>query len=340
MKAVAITGVGKVEVVDVPVPEYNEYECLVRVHTCGLCNSTDLKIIHNEISNLKVDFPIILGHENAGEVVEKGSKVKNFQLGDRVINPNGRVGSGTPYNIMWAGMAGYAVIQDLKAMEEDGLPLPISPDLYAGRKIPNEISFEDAAVILTLKETYSALKNFGVKPGMDVLLYGDGPVGLGLASFLRVLGAGFVGCVGHRQDRLERIARIGKADMVINTHHEDVEEKLGDRKFDLVVDAVGKTEIIRQAAWRLKPGGKVGAYGVLKPKDSVLNLLELPNHVDIHILSFPYREHDTHDEVVDMILDGRINPRDFYSHVIPIEDVARGIEMIEKREAYKVVLKI
>lgn len=337
MKAIAVIEKGRVEIVDVPAPAIGEYECLVRIKACGLCNATDLKIINDEIADMTVDFPVILGHEAAGEVVEVGAKVRNFAIGDRVINPEYRATRGSRYSGMWGNMAEYGVIRDVRAMTEDG-EADIDADLYAGRKIPDEITNEDGAVVLSLKENLSALRNLGLQQGMDVLVYGDGPVGLGLVAFSRMLGAGWVGCVGHRDDRLERASRIGKADLVINSHNQDAQEAIEGRRFDLVVDAVGKTQIIIEAAGMLKPGGKVGIYGVIKPQGRMLDLLKIPDHVAIHKLTFPYKEHVVHNEIVEMIVRGRIDPKDYYSHVVPMEEVERGIGMIKTREAFKVIL--
>ncbi|MFP4380873.1 MAG: zinc-binding dehydrogenase [Candidatus Sumerlaeia bacterium] len=336
MKAVAVVEKGKVEVVDIPMPRPKEYECLVKVKASGLCNSTDLKIIQDEISTMKVPFPVILGHEGVGEVVEVGSKVKNIKVGDRFLNPSGRLEPETPFERMWGSMKEYSIVQDTAVMDEMGL----DPKLKSGpatRQIPREISAEDGGVILCLKENYSAIPNFGFHQGMDVLIFGDGPVGLGLTKFLKMRGAGWVGCVGHHADRLEIIKQKGPADMVINSHETDVADAVGDRQFDLVIDAVGLTSIILQGSKMLKPGGKVGVYGVLKQKDSQISLLDLKNHTSVHILNFPYREHDYHDEIVQLILDGKVDPKDFYSHVMPADDAAKAVDMIGKREAWKII---
>jgi len=66
MKAVAATARGKVEVVEIPMPEIQDYECLVKVRACGFCNGTDMKIIDDEVSTTPVEFPVILGHEGVG----------------------------------------------------------------------------------------------------------------------------------------------------------------------------------------------------------------------------------------------------------------------------------
>ncbi|MCX7013797.1 MAG: alcohol dehydrogenase catalytic domain-containing protein [Candidatus Sumerlaeota bacterium] len=337
MKAVAATSPGKVEIVDIPMPRVAEYECLVRNRACGLCNGTDLKIIDDEVQDRRVPFPVLLGHEGVGEVVEVGAKVRTYKVGDRVLNPGGRIEPGTPFTSMWANMKEYSVVQDHVAMQEMGMR---GRGPGATRLIPREISFEDGGVILVLKECWSAVRNFGCRPGAEALIYGDGPAAQALARFLKLEGAAFVACVGHRPDRLKRILERGQADMVVNAHTESLDDCLKDRRFDLAIDAVGSPAVIRESARRLKPGGKVGVFGVIHKKDCSLSLLDLPNHVSVHMLNWPYQEHSTHDELVRAILDGRIDPKDYYSHVMPLDDAARAVEMVRSREAYKVVLKI
>ena len=191
MKAVALPGPGHVELVDLPVPEIRPYECLVRVLACGFCNSTDLKTIDDHLGS-PVPFPVILGHEGVGEVVEVGPRVRNWKTGDRMTNPHGRLPADGGYNRYWAGMVEYAVVQDHEVMREMGLP---ESEFVGGaaRRIPEAIDPADGGVILMLAEAYSALDNFGFRPGMDVLIYGDGPVGLAHTTFLRRRGAGWIG---------------------------------------------------------------------------------------------------------------------------------------------------
>jgi len=337
MKAVAVTSPGCVEVVDIPAPHIEEYECLVRVDACGLCSSTDLKIIGGRVADMIAPFPIILGHEGVGTVVEVGAKVRNIRCGDRFLNPHGRIEPGTGYTSMWAGMVEWAVVQDRQVMDELG----VDRSRHVGgatRPIPPEITPEDAAVLLTLKEACSAVRNFGFRAGMDALVYGDGPAGLELVTFLRGSGARWIACAGHHDDRLRRLA--DRADLVINSRSRDVAEALGDRRVDLVIDAVGSIEIIRQGSSLLKPGGKVGVYGVLKREHSELSLLDVKNHTAVHVLNWPYQEHAAHDEIVDLVVRGTLRPGDFYSHVMPLADAAEAVRKIRSREAFKVVLRM
>lgn len=337
MKAVAVTGPDRVEVVDVPTPHIEAYECLVEVEACGLCSSTDLKIISGRVGDLEVRFPSILGHEGVGTVVEVGEKVRNIRPGDRFLNPHGRIEPHAGYHANWAGMVEYAIVQDHEVMDELG----VDRSRHVGgatRRIPADIAGEDAAVLLTLKEACSAVRNFGFRTGMDALVYGDGPAGLELVTFLRMAGAGWVGCAGHHEERLGRAA--GRADLVVNSRERDVAEALADRRVDLVIDAVGSIEIVKEGSALLKPGGRVGVYGVLKREHSQLSLMDLKNHTAVHVLNWPYREHDVHDEIVSLVRSGKLRPKDFYSHVLPLGEAPEAVEMIRSRRAFKVVLSM
>ena len=79
MKAVCAKGDGTVEVVEVPAPDItDDYECLVRVTACGLCSSTDLKIIgYGSVGEMPIEYPTLVGHEGVGVIEKVGSKVKS-----------------------------------------------------------------------------------------------------------------------------------------------------------------------------------------------------------------------------------------------------------------------
>jgi len=337
MKAVAVPAPGEVEVVDVPPPVPADYECLVKVDACGLCNGTDLKIIDDHLSSMTVEYPVLLGHEGVGTVVEVGPRVRHIQPGETFTNPIGRLAPGTPYKPMWAAMAEYAIVQDHRAMDELGLDRKLYEGPWA-KRVPSDIPPVEASLLLTLKEAYSALRNFGFRAGMEVLVYGDGPVGLALARLLRVGEAGWVGCVGHHDERLRKIAEVAAPDLVVNSKSREVEAELGKRRVDLVVDAVGSTAIIRQGSRLLKSGGKVGVFGVLSKEDSALSLIDLQNNTSVHMLNWPVGEHAVHDQIVRMVLDGKVDLKDYYSHALPAERVAEAVQMVRRREALKVIL--
>jgi len=347
MKAVLITEPRVVKVMDIPMPVRNEYECLVEVKACGVCSSTDLKLInceHPENPRNPMRFPAILGHEAVGEIVELGPKVRNFKLGDRVLVPFSNIDHipDKKYDIKYGAMTEFSVAPDILAMREDNYPnnymdrFSDPKDFYV-HKFPEDISYVDGAMILSFKETYSAVRNFNLKEGMDVLIIGDGSIGIGLAHFINAYKVNSNIVVGHHDDRLERIAKIAKPTLTINSKTEGL-DKIAGMKFDVVVDAVGSTDIIRQGARMVKQGGKLVVMGVLPKTNTTIDLLGIPNYTAVMMLSFPYKEHRTQDEIVEFMRSGFIRASDYYSHVMPIDDAPEGIRLLGTREAFKVIL--
>lgn len=349
MKAVVVTEPGKVAVMDVPMPEfgeYGDYECLIRVTACGFCSSTDMKIIRNEMADLEIRYPTVLGHECVGVIEAVGAKVRNYHVGDRVTCGRGTHFKKDVFSSTFGQMAQYAGCHDVHAMVEDGVDLqkaipsrqPTDFVTYPTRKTPDSISDVDAVMILSFEENYSALLNFGIAPGMDVMIMGDGTVARGLAFFARHIGVNRLVCVGHHDDKLALIAEQAQVDQTINTNRETLREALGGRQFDAVIDAVGQMSVVLQGAQFLRNNGKMCVYGVHKRDKASLNLFDLPNNTSLHVLPWPYREHRVHDEVVALIEAGRLNPKDYYSHVLPMDQIQEAVELIRTRKAHKVIM--
>ncbi len=336
MKALAVTRPGQVEIVDdVEMPPLADHECRAKILACGLCNGTDLKIIDNHLSSMEIHFPTLLGHESVGEVVEVGSKVKYIKVGDRFTNPIGRINADCHYHRNWACDMEYGIVQDQRLMRENGINETISG---ATCPLPRDIDPCQATAILTLKEMYSALQNFHLQPGMDVLVYGDGPVGQALAQCARILGAEYIMIVGHHDDRLQRIANCVEVDQAVNSHKQSVVECAGDQRFDIAIDAVGRIDIIQEAAALLKPRGRVGITGVLSPEQSTLRLTGLPNNVAIQMLNWPHGEHAVHNVILELIKNDKIHLADYLSHQLPFAQAAKAVNMLRQRSAWRIAL--
>ena len=141
-------------------------------------------------------------------------------------------------------------------------------------------------------------------------------------------------------ERLEAALKIAKADRVINYAKEDKAKALAGCRFDRVVDAVGASEIILEASKYLRPFGVVCCLGVLRKNDSSVDLSLLQNNTFLHMLNFPYEEYACLDENLDYIRRGLIDPKNFYSHVLPMEEVEKALELVVNKQTTKVILKV
>ncbi len=342
MKAIAVMRAGDVQVVeDVPVPQYGDYEMLVKVHACGLCTGTDFNIINGHMTKKDrfMGYPTILGHEGCGEVIALGSKVRNYQIGDRVIHANLRPEVGNGYTKTYGGMAQYGLVNDDQAMLDDGYSKEDLPFPLQGR-VPRDFDYVDGGILLSMCESHSAAINLGVSAGQDVLVYGAGPMGQMLSKFMKLRNVRSVTMLDFNDERLQHAQDVVGVDRIINSAREDVEALIGKEKFDLVVDAVGSSALLIEGSQRLRTGGTLGSIGVLKEGDRTINLRDLQNNTAIHMLNFPVGEYAVMAETVEMIRAGKINPKDYYSHVLPYTEIAEALELVRTKKAMKVILTI
>ena len=339
MRSIAAVGGGKVQIVrDVPMPVPGPYESLVKVRSCGFCSGTDFHIIRGEMAVPVDPFPTLLGHEGIGDIVETGAKVRYHKVGDRFMNPVFKKMPGLQYGVTWGAMSDYCIVQDQRAMREDGLPdSAFNPSQNACRQIPNDLDPIDMGVLLTLNECFSAARNF-TPEGKDILVYGAGPMGLATMKYLRYLGAKTITCVDCIDERLALAKSLSGADEVINFATQDKDALLEGRLFDRVIDIVGLSSLLMEGSHRLRPYGIVGSMGVLRNTDAVLDVTRLKNNTLLQMLNFPYGQYDITAENVALIRSGFVNPKDFYTHVCKVEQIDEVLELVRSKQALKVVL--
>lgn len=263
MKAACWFGVGDVRVEEVPDPVLiNPRDVILKVTLTAICGS-DLHLYNGFIPTMKAGD--ILGHEFMGEVVEKGSEVRNLNLGDRVVvpftiacgacffckrglfsacdnsNPNawmaeklyGASGSGLfGYSHMMGGYAGGQA-QYVRVPFADVGPV----------KVPDSLRDEQVLFLSDIFPTgYMAAENCGIQPGDVVAVWGCGPVGLMAIRSAFLLGAERVIAIDQVAARLDAAHRLG-AETIDFGDDDDVIGRLRDLTFgigpDACIDAVG-----------------------------------------------------------------------------------------------------
>ena len=86
MRGLAVNQNGELSVPTLSMPIYQENQALVKTLSCGVCNGTDGKLIHGTFKNMH-QYPMLLGHEGVGRVVETGKNVTKYKKGDIVLLP-------------------------------------------------------------------------------------------------------------------------------------------------------------------------------------------------------------------------------------------------------------
>jgi len=240
---------------------------MLRVEAAGICH-TDLDILHGRYP---AQLPRVPGHEFAGEIVELGRDVTRWRVGDRVaVDPlvpcdrcrNCRRG----HRNLCPQIAAYGADLDGGAAE------------LAVVRAQNAHAIGDLAAPLAALAEPLACATLGIsrarpEPEDRVLILGAGPIGLLLAAALRSKGVRDVGICDLFQDRLERAGRFGVsalypagpnlAERLVDAHGPD------DGRFDLVVDATGRPEVVQQGLGLLRDAGTLLVFGVCPPGSSI-----------------------------------------------------------------------
>ncbi|HEY0868152.1 MAG TPA: galactitol-1-phosphate 5-dehydrogenase [Fimbriimonas sp.] len=185
MKALSLHGVGDLRLIDVPTPAPKAGEALVRVAACGVCGSDIPRIF----SKGTYRFPTIPGHEFAGTIAEKGPGVEGLEVGDAVA----------VFPLLWCGECapcesgryvqcenyGYLGSRDDGAFAE----YVVAPSRNLA-KVPAGVSLEEAALTEPASVALHALRRTGRSLfGLNVAVYGAGPIGLMVAQWARSMGA-------------------------------------------------------------------------------------------------------------------------------------------------------
>lgn len=204
MKAVQVLAKGEpMRLVEVPIPQPEEGQVLIRVEACGICHG-DSKVIEGWAS----EYPRIPGHEVVGTIEKLDKNISKWEVGQRVgIGWHGGHGHTTALSID-GGYAEYMVAY------EDGLIL-----------IPEGITSEEAAPLLCAGETvFSALHNSRARMGDLIAVSGVG--GLGHLAVQYARKAGFrVAAISRGEEKKELVMRLG-AHLYINSDNEDIVQAL------------------------------------------------------------------------------------------------------------------
>ena len=248
---------------DVPEPKIGHDDVLIQVRKAGICG-TDLHIYKwDDWASKTVPLPLVVGHEFVGEVVQIGSGVTDFRVGD-IVSGEGHVVCGRCRNCM-AGRrhlcndtAGIGVTRPGAFAERIALPMT---NVWAHDKAVND---EVAAIFDPFGNAVHSALSFPVL-GEDVLITGAGPIGLMAAAVVRHAGARHVVITDLNPYRLALAEEMGVS-MTVNpadTKLEDVQKELGmEEGFDVGLEMSGNPSAFQDMLANMCHGGKIAMLGI------------------------------------------------------------------------------
>ncbi len=332
MRAGVYRGERRVVVEDVPVPEICDGEVLFRVAACGICG-TDLKKIHHGF----VDPPAILGHELAGTVVKTGRGVTAFREGDRVVSfhhiPCGacfycerKLFSQCPEYKKVGLTAGFQPSGGGFAQYVRAMPWIVERGMLA---LPANVTFEEATFVEPVNTCLKAVRKARVEAGEDVLVIGQGPIGLLLMMLAREEGAVLMSSdpMPQRREKSRELGATISIDPAEGDLSKEVRKRTSGRGADVVIIAVPNPALVEVALSLARPGGRVLLFA---HNDPVMRI-EFPAAAvgveEKEILGSYSASVEDQNESARLVFERRLPVRQLISHRFPLEDIAQALDL-------------
>lgn len=270
MKSLVLEKKGEISLRDFPAIDKLEsslgpLDIRIKLHTVGVCGSDVHYYTHGRIGPFVVNEPMILGHEASGTVIETGSLVSSLEIGDRVCmepgipDANSRATQIGMYNIdpnvrFWATPPIHGILR----------PTCVHPEAFTF-KIPDNISFAEAAMVEPLAVGVHAATKARIKPGDIALVMGAGPIGLVTALSAIASGCSRVFISDLADEKLEIARSMNSAISPINSRTTDLKTSILKETdgwgADIVFEATGSADAAETVFQALSPGGCVVLIG-------------------------------------------------------------------------------
>jgi L-iditol 2-dehydrogenase len=263
MTAAVLYGKEHLQIEIVDVPKLGPGDVLVRVRAALTCG-TDVKVFRRGYHARMITPPALFGHELAGDIVAMGDRVEGFRIGQRVMAANSAPCGECYYcrrdqenlctDLLFNNGAYAEYIRIPERIVRKNLHL-----------IEDHVGYQDAALAEPLACVLRGLEESKVRPGDTVAVIGLGPIGIMFVRLAKAVYGARVIAIGRRQPQLDRAARMGADELIVNTAGADVvgavKAMTEGRGADVVIEAVGLPELWQLATRLLRRGGVVNFFG-------------------------------------------------------------------------------
>lgn len=305
MKAAVYYGIKDVRVEQVEEPKPGPSEVKVKVKYCGICGSDLHEYLHGPFPQSP------FGHEACGEIIEVGRSIRGFQVGERVI-----------------------------AVQKGAYAECVTCPPERVMRIPQKMSWKQAAVVEPLAGAAYALERGGVQSGDAALIAGAGPVGLMVLLGLKAIGVEKIYVTEISEVRRKRAEELG-ATLVGNPMETKIpswiKEITSGRGVDVAIESVGIEATLKDCLASVRYKGKVIVQGIFTDR------------VPVHMLGFVTRETTmigtnsiNPSLAMNWIESKGIEPESIITKIIPLEKiVTEGFEALTRpiKEEIKILVE-
>lgn len=330
MRAVVLTGIGKLEIQDVPEPKVrNENDVLLKINAVGICGSDTHYYETGRIGDQIIEYPFVFGHECSATVQEIGTGVDRVKIGDNVVvdpamscHQCDQCASGRPHTcrqLQFLGCPGQAAgcLSDYIVMPQESC--------YPTR---DKISLEQGAICEPLSIGIYAVRQAGLKPGQAYAILGAGPIGL--CCLLAAQAEEFRNCyMTEKISERIKVAEEVSSNWVGNPQECDVVDEILKREpngVDVVFECAGEQETIDQAVNIIKPGGKVMLIGI--PRTETISIEIHTFRREEGALITVRRQNNCTQRAIDMIAEGKTDVDFMVTHRFSLEETRKALDIV------------
>ena len=316
MRAAVVQKPGEITVTTVEDPKPGPRQVVIAVDGCGICG-TDIHLIDGELPYRP--YPIIPGHEFAGEVVSVGVDVTEFRAGDRVAADPNIVCGECHYCAIGRGN----LCENYRALgvtRDGGCAEYVATPVGNCYPLPEGMPLEHAPLIEPLS---CAVHGFDLLPGRvgeHYLIYGAGTMGLMMAQLAGRAGAASVSVVDLNTDRLAVARQLGVD--AVTSNAEALDRPQG---WEVVIDCTGAVPAIEDGLARVRPGGTFQLFGVAAANATATFSPFRLYRDEITVVGSMAVLH-SFGRAVDLMAAGVVDANTMISHTYPLDEYGAAVE--------------
>jgi len=322
---------------EVPRPSLQKGDLLLQVKACGVCFSDVHKIRFQQLEK-----PMILGHEVAGEVVEVGSDVSKFKVGDRVVVAHhvpclrchycrrSNISMCPQFQKTNLDPGGFAEFVRVPATHVESVAFPV----------PAGLTESEASFMEPLGCSVRAVRRAGIQRSDVVVLVGLGSIGLLLMQLIRHAGAE---CIGIDLDKRRReFAEALGLNAAFAGSEPGFQEYLAKategRGADGVVLTAGNPALVPTALTWLRGGGTCTIFASLHPESNVRLDWNQLYYRELNIVSSYSSSPEDLSEALDLLGNGAVRVADLTTNTFPLEQFSEALAAIDGRTILKAIM--
>lgn len=342
MKSIQYYGPKDIKLEEVPIKPPQQGEVLIKVMSALTCG-TDVKTYKQGHPVLIKSIPSGFGHEFSGVIEELGEGVQEFKVGDRVVAAN----SAPCGTCFFCKHGEYNLCENLDLLNGAYAQYITVPSRIVKKnmlKLPDTLSFDDAAFCEPLANVIHGAYRTEIKAGQSVGIIGIGPIGLMFARIAKLMGARVI-VAGRNPIKLKAAEDFAKADEIIDLKKYPNPEKIfkefsQERKgLDVAIECVGLPEIWEQIFSCVRPGGTVHFFGGCKSGSKVTFDTTKMHYGDIKLMSVFHHTPQYFRKSLEYIASGELEVKKLITEVLPLEKVEYAMQKHLEGNAIKFLIK-